>query len=131
MSRQFRFLLVLLLTSFCGTSGLFYLYESGSNPHVHSYGDIYPMSTGARFAGVVAILVGIYCYTNFVTLAAESLNDFVNRARFGNAPLKGGDHVVICEYTAFADEMIQVLDRYPEPAKRAAVMVTDLVSVQP
>lgn len=95
------------------------------------YGDIYPMSTGARLAGVAAILIGIYCYTNFVTLTAESLNGFVNRARFGNAPFKGENHVVICEYTAFADEMIQSLGRYPELAKRPAVIVTELVSVQP
>ncbi|MBI3885977.1 MAG: hypothetical protein HY302_09655 [Opitutae bacterium] len=147
MQRQLRFLSVMLLVSLLGTGSLLYLYEHGSIPQVRGlgdaawwwlvtsatvgYGDIFPMTTGGRVAGVVAILIGIYCYTNFVTLTAESLNGFANRERFGNAPFKGSGHIVICEYTAFADEMIQVLPGYPELAGRKAVMVTDLVAVQP
>lgn len=147
MSRQFRFLSILLLVSFLGTSSLLFLYEHGTNPNVRNigdamwwwivtsatvgYGDIYPMTLGGRFTGVVAILIGIYCYTNFVTLTAESLNGYTNRERFGTAPFKGRDHIVICEYTAFADEMIQVVPRYPELANRKLVLVTDLVAVRP
>lgn len=147
MRRQLSFLSVLLLVSFISTCALLYHYEHGTNSQVKSfgdaawwwlvtsatvgYGDIYPVTTGGRIAGVGAILVGIYCYTNFVTLTAESLNGYANRTRSGSAAFKGRDHVVICEYTAFADEMIQVMDRYPELARRPAVLVTDLVSVQP
>ena len=147
MSRQFRFLFVLLFVSFFGTSWLLYLYEHGVNPQVRSigdawwwwivtsatvgYGDIYPMTLGGRAAGVLAILIGIYCYTNFVTLTAESLHGYTNRDTFGTTPFKGRDHIVICEYTAFADEMIQVVPRYPELASRKLVLVTDLVAVRP
>ena len=45
--------------------------------------------------------------------------------------MKASDHIVICEYTAFADELIQALPHYPELARRKAVIVTDLVQVQP
>ncbi len=147
MRHQLRFLTVLLLLSFFGTIGLFYAHEHGLNPQVRTlgdaawwwlvtsatvgYGDVFPVTFGGRLAGVGAILTGIYCYTNFVTLTAESLNGFANRELNGIAPFRGGNHVVICEYTAFADEMIQVIDRYPELGARAAVLVTDLVAVQP
>ncbi len=147
MRRQFRFITALLILSFAGTTALFFHYEHGTNPQVQhyddaawwwivtsatvGYGDVYPVTSAGRIVGTCAILVGIYCYTNFVTLTAESLNGFVNRDRFGTAPFKGKNHVIICEYTAFADEMIQVMAHYPELAKRPAVMVTDLVTVQP
>lgn len=147
MLRQLRFLSAMLLVSLVGTSSLLYLYEHGTNPQVQNmgdamwwwlvtsatvgYGDVFPVTAGGRAIAVVTILVGIYCYTNFVTLTAESLNGFANRERFGNAPFKGRGHILICEYTAFADEMIHILHRYPELASRKAVMVTDLVAVQP
>lgn len=147
MRGQLRFLTVLLLLSFAGTTTLFFIYEHGTNPQVEhyddaawwwivtsatvGYGDVFPSTTGGRIVGTCTILIGIYCYTNFVTLTAESLNGFANRERFGNTSFKGNDHIIICEYTAFADEMIQVIAHYPELAKRPAVMVTDLVSVQP
>jgi voltage-gated potassium channel Kch len=147
MFRQFRFLTLFLLLSLASTATLLYFYEHGVNPQVETfgdaawwwlvtsatvgYGDIYPITTGGRIAGVGAILVGIYCYTNFVTLTAASLNDYANRERSGSSTFKGKDHIIICEYTAFADEMIQVLDQYPELASRPAVLVTDLVTVQP
>lgn len=147
MLRPVRLLLVLICLSLFGTSWLMYHFEHGVNPHIHNfgdamwwwivtsatvgYGDIVPMTTGGRAAGVLTILIGIYCYTNFITLTAESLHGFTNRERFGNTAFKGSGHIVICEYTAFADDMIQVLPRYPELASRKAVIVTDLVAVQP
>ena len=147
MFRQLRFLSVLLLLSLVGTGSLFFIFEHGSNAQVRNYGDvawwwivtsatvgygdIFPATTGGRLAGVLAILTGIYCYTNFITLTAELLNGYSNRERFGNLPFTGTGHIVICEYTAFADEMIHVLPHYPELAGRKAVMVTDLVAVQP
>ena len=147
MPRQFRFLLILLFVSFFGTSWLFFLYEHGANSHVQTmgdafwwwivtsttvgYGDIYPVTVAGRATGVLAILIGIYCYTNFVTLTAESLHGYANRDRYGTATFKGRGHIVLCEYTAFADEMAQVIPRYPELASRKVVLVTELVSVRP
>lgn len=84
-----------------------------------------------RLAGVVTIIIGIYCYTNFITLTADSLHGMTNQKRLGTAQVKVRDHIIICEYTAFADELIQVLPLYPELARRECVIVTDLVQVQP
>lgn len=147
MLRKLRFTVWLLAVSLFGTTWIFWLCEHTTNSQVKSfgdvlwwwivssttvgYGDVYPITTGGRIAGCFTMLTGIYCLTTFVAVMAESLHDFSNRERFGNAPFKGSGHIVICEYTAFADELIQVLNRYPELAKRKAVMVTDLVAVQP
>ena len=147
MARQLRFIGVLLLISLIGSSSVVWMHEHGVNPHINSlgdtlwwwfvtsttvgYGDIAPVTTMGRLAGVVTIIIGIYCYTNFIAITADSLHGVANRTRLGTAQINAADHIVICEYTAFADELIQVLDNYPELARREVVIVTDLVQVQP
>ena len=147
MSRQVRFIALLLAVTFLAGPWLFWTYEHGVNPSVKTYGDalwwwfissttvgygdIAPITGMGRAAGVVTILVGIYCYTNFIALTADSLHGMTNRHRLGTAQVTATDHIVICEYTAFADELLQVLDRHPALAGREVVLVTDLVQVQP
>ncbi len=147
MARQLRFLGVLLFLSLIGTTSVFWAYEHGVNPHINThgdtlwwwfvssttvgYGDIAPVTSMGRLAGVVTIIIGIYCYTNFIAITADSLHGMTNQKRLGTALVKAKDHLVICEYTAFADELIQVLPHYPELARRELVIVTDLVQVQP
>jgi len=147
MLNRVRFLLVLLLVSMVGTCTVFWAYEHDVNPHIRThgdalwwwfvssttvgYGDISPVTTQGRFAGVIAILIGVYFYTNFITITADSLHGMTNQRRLGTALVKARGHVVLCEYTAFADELIQGLARYPELSSREVVILTDLVKVQP
>jgi hypothetical protein len=147
MRKQIRFLGLLLLVSFVVTTSLFWTYEHGVNPGINSfgdviwwwivssttvgYGDIAPYTTQGRVAAAITFIVGIYLYTNFITLTAKSMEQFVNRDRLGMAQIKAKNHIVICEYTAFADELLQVLDGYPELAQREVVIISDLVSVNP
>jgi voltage-gated potassium channel len=147
MGKYLRFILVLLIVTFIGTTWLFWVSEHGTNPHIRTfddviwwwfvssttvgYGDIAPITGMGRAAGAVVIIVGIYCYTNFIAWTADMLHGLTNQRRLGTAQVKARGHVVICEYTAFADELIQVLPRYPELARREVVIVSDLVHVQP
>lgn len=147
MRKQIRFLALLLAISFALTTSLFWTYEHTVNPGIKSfgdvvwwwvvssttvgYGDIAPHTTQGRIAAAITFIVGIYLYTNFITLTANSVDQFVNRDRFGMAPIKAKNHLVICEYTAFADELLQVLHCYPELAEREAVIISDLVTVNP
>ncbi len=147
MIRHLRFLLLLLVVSLIGTTWVFWVHEHGVNPHIRSYqdvlwwwfvssttvgyGDIAPVTPQGRLAAVVTIIVGIYCYTNFITITADSLHGLTNRRHLGTAPVHATGHVVICEYTAFADELIQALPLYPGLARREVVIVTDLVQVRP
>lgn len=147
MGRYLRFILVLLIVSFFGTTWLFWVFEHGTNPHIRTYddviwwwfvssttvgyGDIAPITGMGRAAGAVVIIIGIYCYTNFIAITADMLHGLTNQRRLGTGQIKAHGHVVICEYTAFADELIQVLPRYPELARREVVIVSDLVQVQP
>lgn len=80
------------------------------------YGDVAPVTGMGRIVGVVTIIIGIYGYTNFIAITADSLHGMTNQKHLGTAIVKATDHVVICEYTAFADELIQSLDRYPDLA---------------
>jgi voltage-gated potassium channel len=147
MARQLRFIGLLLLVSMACTSWIFWAYERGLNPRVQSYGDalwwwfvssttvgygdVAPVTGMGRVVAVVTIIIGIYGYTNFIAITADSLHGMTNQKRLGTAPVKATDHVVICEYTAFADELIQGIDRYPELNRREIVILTDLVQVQP
>jgi voltage-gated potassium channel len=147
MARQLRFIFLLLFVSGVGTTTVFWIYEHGTNPNIRSYGDalwwwfvssttvgygdIAPVTAMGRLAGVVTIVVGIYCYTNFIAITADSLHGLTNQRQLGTARVIARDHIVICEYTAFADELIQILPRYPDLARREVVVVTDLVQVQP
>jgi voltage-gated potassium channel len=145
--KQIRFLGLLLLISFASTTTLFWMSEHGINPGINSfgdvvwwwvvssttvgYGDIAPHTTQGRIAAAITFIVGIYLYTNFITLTANSVEQFVNKERLGTAQIKAKDHIVVCEYTAFADELLQVLDHYPELARREVVVISDLVNVNP
>ncbi|MBI2814694.1 MAG: NAD-binding protein [Opitutae bacterium] len=138
---------MLLGFSFVGTTWVFWASEHGINPRIKGlddvawwwfvssttvgYGDIAPITGMGRAAGVVVIIIGIYCYTNFIALTADSLHGLTNQRRLGTAQIRAQGHVVICEYTAFADELVQALPRYPELARREVVIVSDLVKVQP
>jgi voltage-gated potassium channel len=144
---RIRFLVALLLLSLVSSCSLFWHFERSVNAHITSfgdvlwwwfissttvgYGDIAPVTSMGRIAGVIAVLVGIYSYTNFITITADHLHGMTNQHRLGTARVKCRDHVVICEYTAFADELIQALPAYPELARREVVIVTDLVQTQP
>lgn len=147
MARQLRFIGLLLLVSMACSTWVFWSYEHGVNPRVQTYGDalwwwfvssttvgygdVAPATGMGRLVGVVTIIIGIYGYTNFIAITADSLHGMTNQKRLGTASVKATGHVVICEYTAFADELIQILDRYPELARREVAIVTDLVKVQP
>jgi voltage-gated potassium channel len=147
MKKQIQFLGFLLIISFVTTSFLFWFYEHDKNPNIESvpdviwwwivssttvgYGDIVPITPQGRVAGAITIIVGIYCYTSFIAITADSLHQMMNKRRLGTMQVKSKEHIVICEYTAFADELLQVLDDYPELAHRDVVIITDLVQVNP
>lgn len=147
MLRKLRFIAVLLFVSLIGATTVFYLAERGTNPRIENYGDavwwwfvssttvgygdIAPATPLGRLAGVVTILIGVFCYTNFVAITADSLHGLTDERRLGTARVKASGHIVICEYTAFADELIQTLPGYPELGRREVAIVSDLVQVQP
>ncbi|PHX70669.1 MAG: hypothetical protein CK548_08820 [Opitutia bacterium] len=101
MFRQVRFILVLLLITGIAAPWFFWIYEHGINPNVKTfddalrwwfvssttvgYGDVAPITALGRTAGVPTIIVGIYCYTNFIALTAVSLHGLSNRHRLGTA----------------------------------------------
>jgi len=147
MKKQLRFLGILLVTSFAFSTIIFWFYERSVNPSIRSmgdvlwwwlvssttvgYGDISPITLQGRMVGAVTIITGIYCYTNFITLTAEKLHTIMHRNRLGTAQVYSKNHIVICEYTAFADELLHVIPDYPELAQRDTVVVTDLITVNP
>ncbi len=95
------------------------------------YGDIVPATAGGRAVAVVSILVGFYLFTNLVAIITDSVQQFVERRRLGLVKVDCKDHIVVCDYTAVADEMLQAMKEIDGFKERDVVIVTDLVQQRP
>jgi voltage-gated potassium channel len=145
--RRYALLLWVALFSLVAGAGLFHVYEHGVNEKVTTiwdslwwwlvtsatvgYGDLVPVTPQGRFATVLAILAGFFVFTHLVALIAETVHRFMERRERGTMAVEASDHIVICEYTAVADEVIARLEQLPEFRDRALVVVTDLVEQNP
>ena len=121
--------------------------EKGTNPEIETwfdvfwwwvvtsttvgYGDIVPITVGGRVFAILTIVSGFFVFTNMIALVVESTHRFIDRHRAGTAPIQFGGHILICEYTAIADELIQSLPRVPELSGYPVVIATDLVDRNP
>lgn len=147
LEKRFKFLAVLLAISFVLSSTLFWIFEKGINPKVNlftdviwwwittsttvGYGDIIPVTLAGKLAATITIITGIYFYTNFITFTADKIHHMLDRHKRGMVSVNCTNHIVICEYTAFADELIQELNEYSYLKDRQVVIVTDLVETNP
>ena len=126
---------------------LFWLFEKDSNGGVNSffdafwwwvvtsatvgYGDVVPRTVAGKIVGIATIMAGFFLWTNSVAIMFETMHRYLERRTLGIAQIKARHHVVICEYTAVADEVVQRIPAYPELANREIVIVTDLVARNP
>jgi len=140
-------LLSVALGSLILLGGIFWHYEHGTNPQVKNafdvvwwwvvtsatvgYGDIVPLTWQGRAAGIMVILAGVFIYASFVAVIVETAHTFIERHQRGMAQVKASHHIVICEYTAIADELIQALPQCPALANRPVAIVTELVAGNP
>lgn len=147
MNTRVVFLVALVTASLAVNSALFWVFEHGVNPSVQDlfdvvwwwvvtsatvgYGDIVPATWQGRVIGIVTILAGFLIYTSFVAIIVESVHEYLERRHRGTAQIKSSGHVVICEYTAVADELVQSVGSIPELNGRDVVIVSDLISRSP
>lgn len=147
MKARIAFLFTVLAISLTSATGLFWLFEHGVNPNVHNlfdaawwwlvtsatvgYGDIVPVTTGGRLVGVVTIITGFLIFTGFVALIMESAHNYLERRERGMAQVDLKHHVVLCEYTAVTDELIQTLPDCKGFENKAIVIISDLVTRNP
>lgn len=147
MKIRITLLIVVLVVSLSSTTGLFWFFEHGTNPNVKTlfdaawwwiitsttvgYGDIVPISYGGRLVGVITVVAGFLICTSFVAVIMESVHAYLERRERGTAQVKINHHVVLCEYTAVADELIKYLPSCNGFANRPVVIVSDLVSRNP
>jgi len=147
MKRHILLLAAVALLSVVFCSAGFYWFEAGRQPSVRGlgdvlwwwavtaatvgYGDIVPQTAGGRWVAVVAMISGVFIYTNFVAMTAEWAHHFLERRIRGEAQVTSRDHILICEYTAIADELIQSIPECPELASREVVIISDLVLRNP
>jgi voltage-gated potassium channel len=147
LKKRTLFLLAVASTSLGINSSLFWCFEHGANPKVQTsfdaiwwwvvtsatvgYGDIVPATWQGRLVGIATIFLGIFSYVGLSALIIESAHLYMERRERGRAAVKARDHIVLCEYTAVADELIRILPESPPFVGREIVVVSDLVSVSP
>lgn len=147
MGKRIQLLLAVAAVSLVANTGLFWLFEHNVNPLVDNlfdavwwwvvtsgtvgYGDIVPATNAGRVVAIVAILTGFFIYANFVALIAESAHAYLDRRNRGTAKVKARDHIVICEYTAIADELIQSLPDNEELRDHDVVIISGIVEQNP
>jgi voltage-gated potassium channel len=146
LRKQILFLAVLLSGSFLFTTTIFWIYEQ-AQPEVQyfgdvvwwwfvtsatvGYGDIVPHTTLGRIAGVVAIAIGLFGYTHIIGIILQIIKHKFEEEERGRGSVNFEDHVVICEYTAFADELIQEIKEQELFPNRKLVIVGSLVNRRP
>ena len=147
MKGRVRLLLAVAATSLVASLIVMSLVERGTNPEVKTtfdvfwwwvvtsttvgYGDIVPVTTAGRVMAIFTIVAGFYMFTSLIAIVAESTRAFVERRDTGRATIRFGNHLLMCEYTAMADELVQSLPMIPELAPFPVVIATDLVEHNP
>lgn len=95
------------------------------------YGDIIPTTMEGRAAGVFAIIIGVYAYTHVVSLILRVVQFKFEEEERGYAQVDARGHVLICEYTAFSDELIQEIKERGLYRDREIVIIGSLVDRTP
>jgi voltage-gated potassium channel len=95
------------------------------------YGDLVPVSGIGRLAGVLAIIIGIFGYTHTISLILQYVESKFEESERGRGAVNYQNHVVICEYTAFADELIQEIKANGWCRDHKLVIVGSLVERSP
>lgn len=146
LQKQVLFLTVLLSVSFVLTTTVFWIYEQGQSEIQHfgdvawwwfvtsatvGYGDLVPITTLGRTAGVIAIIIGLFGYTHIIGIILQVVQHKFEEEERGHGRVNFKDHVVICEYTAFADELIQEITGHNLFPDRKLVIVGSLVNRTP
>ena len=147
MKSRIKLLLTVLLASLAINSLLFWFFEHGRNPEIRNffdvvwwwmvtsstvgYGDIVPHTTPGRFVAILTIVSGFYVYVTTIAIFAEYAHDYIERHKLGRVQFKSRNHIVLCEYTAVADEIIQSLPSCPGLSEREVVIIASLVPFNP
>lgn len=95
------------------------------------YGDVVPTTAAGRVAGALAIVVGIYGYTHAISLILQHVQARLEKDERGMGSVGCRGHVLIFEYTAFADELIREVDADRMFREREVVIAGSLVERKP
>lgn len=146
LRKQLWFLTILLSGSFILTSTVFWIFEQGQTEIQNfwdvawwwfvtsatvGYGDLVPYTLAGRAAGVVAIIIGLFGYTHIIGIILQVIQHKFEEEERGRGSVNFSNHVVICEYTAFADELIQEIKDKHLFEDRKIVIVSTLVDRTP
>ncbi|MDR9418248.1 ion channel [Gracilimonas sp.] len=144
--KQIFFLSALFTFSFVFTTSIVWVWEPGHGDIQNyadavwwwfvtsstvGYGDLVPVTTPGRIAGVLAIVIGIFGYTHIISVILNYLQAKFEEEERGLGEVDYKNHIVICEYTAFADELIKEIQKHPDFVERKLVIAGALVERAP
>lgn len=147
MKNKVLLLFCVAVVSFTISTSLFWYFERSANSGLATffdvvywwtetsttvgYGDIVPRTWQGKLVVMFTCVTGFFIFANLVAIIAESVHGYLDRKKMGKCQVKAKNHIVICEYTAIADELVQSLPSHPDFAAREVVIVSDLVQQNP
>ena len=133
IGQDLKFLGMVFAASFVTTTSLVWVFEPNTKYYdsfgdvawwwvvtstTVGYGDLVPETTVGRIAGVIAIVIGIYGYTHAISLILQNVQAKLEEEKRGIGSVDCTSHVLVFEYTAFADELIREIDTTDLLARR-------------
>lgn len=90
------------------------------------YGDKYPLSTGGRIVGFVLIFSGVGLMSLFTaTIASVFVEKKIKEGR-GLETVNEHDHIIICGWNSYTEEVISGLTVYGFPKETPLVLINEL-----
>jgi voltage-gated potassium channel len=139
LSLTFKFLTGLLSISLLGGTFVFWFSEPQGLTFIDilwwwiatsttvGYGDIVPVTIPGRIAATIVIFIGVYGYTYIISLILNTVRNKLEAKERGLLRIGFKNHIVICSYTAYADELIQEIKAKNLFPEKEIVIVTNLV----
>jgi voltage-gated potassium channel len=140
--RAFQLATITLAIIFLSSAGVFYFEETATDSNIRSfwdgvwwsvvtmgtvgYGDRYPVSPGGRIVGLLLIFSGVGLMSLFTaTIASMFVEQRIKEGR-GLEKIKETDHVVICGWNQYTENVLLGLTTYGTMEDSTIVFINEL-----
>jgi voltage-gated potassium channel len=89
------------------------------------YGDIFPKTLAGRIVGVLLIMFGVVMFSLITAVVASIMVEKKLREVRGLDAFKWKDHLVICGWNEFLDDLLRWIVSY-SPANRDVILISDI-----
>ncbi|MEI8172791.1 MAG: ion channel [Deltaproteobacteria bacterium] len=140
--RSFQIALVTMSIIFLSSIVVYYFEQAKTGANIHSiwdgiwwavvtmgtvgYGDKYPVTTGGRIVGLFLIFAGVGLMSLFTATIASIFVEKKIKEGKGLETVKDKDHVVICGWNKYTEEVLHGLTTYGTMSEMPIILINEL-----